>query len=155
MFAQMMIPHHEQAVDMSEILLAKDDVPADVLEALVVKPMTDVAEIVALAPLPLMTAILFGYLFWQLAHLPDRNDRFSLLPFIAMTAIMVLGFFGLAYSFYPYVVPDRTTIYEAAAAPESLMIVLVGAMVVIPVIAIYSIYAYRVFGGKATDLRYD
>lgn len=30
MFAQMMIPHHEQAVDMSEILLAKDDVPADV-----------------------------------------------------------------------------------------------------------------------------
>ena len=30
MFATMMIPHHEQAVDMSEILLAKDDVPADV-----------------------------------------------------------------------------------------------------------------------------
>ncbi|MBO6638660.1 MAG: cytochrome d ubiquinol oxidase subunit II [Roseitalea sp.] len=114
-----------------------------------------VPEIVALAPLPMMTAILFAFLFWQLAHLPDRNDRFSLLPFIAMTAIMVLGFFGLAYSFYPYVVPERTTIYEAAAAPESLMIVLVGAMVVIPVIAIYSIYAYRVFGGKATDLRYD
>ncbi|MFE7631367.1 DUF305 domain-containing protein [Kocuria sp. NPDC057446] len=30
MFAQMMIPHHEQAVDMSEMLLAKDDVPAEV-----------------------------------------------------------------------------------------------------------------------------
>ena len=30
MFAQMMIPHHRQAVDMSEILLAKEDVPAEV-----------------------------------------------------------------------------------------------------------------------------
>ena len=30
MFAQMMIPHHQQAVDRSETLLAKDDIPADV-----------------------------------------------------------------------------------------------------------------------------
>ncbi|ALU38938.1 hypothetical protein AS188_03340 [Kocuria flava] len=30
MFAQMMIPHHEQAVQMSEILLAGEDVPAEV-----------------------------------------------------------------------------------------------------------------------------
>ncbi|GAA1751459.1 DUF305 domain-containing protein [Kocuria aegyptia] len=29
MFAQMMLPHHEQAVDMSEMLLAKEDVPAE------------------------------------------------------------------------------------------------------------------------------
>ncbi|MCJ2194537.1 DUF305 domain-containing protein [Micrococcus luteus] len=32
MFAQMMIPHHQQAVEMSEMLLAKDDVPAEVAE---------------------------------------------------------------------------------------------------------------------------
>ena len=32
MFAQMMVPHHEQAVEMSEMLLAKDDVPAEVAE---------------------------------------------------------------------------------------------------------------------------
>ncbi|MDR2279724.1 MAG: DUF305 domain-containing protein [Gordonia sp. (in: high G+C Gram-positive bacteria)] len=32
MFAQMMLPHHEQALEMSDILLAKDDVPADVRE---------------------------------------------------------------------------------------------------------------------------
>lgn len=30
MFAQMMIPHHEQALEMSEILLSKDGVPEDV-----------------------------------------------------------------------------------------------------------------------------
>jgi uncharacterized protein (DUF305 family) len=32
MFAQMMLPHHEQAVEMSEMLLAKDDVPAEVAD---------------------------------------------------------------------------------------------------------------------------
>lgn len=32
MFAQMMIPHHEQAVTMSETLLAKDDIPEEVRE---------------------------------------------------------------------------------------------------------------------------
>ena len=30
MFAQMMIPHHQQAVEMSEMLLAKDNIPANV-----------------------------------------------------------------------------------------------------------------------------
>lgn len=30
MYAQMMIPHHEQAIEMSDIILSKDDVPADV-----------------------------------------------------------------------------------------------------------------------------
>lgn len=32
MFAQMMIPHHQQAVEMSETLLAKDDIPQNVAD---------------------------------------------------------------------------------------------------------------------------
>lgn len=112
-------------------------------------------ELIGLAPLPLITGGLFIFLFWQLSHLPDRNDRFSLVPFAGITMIMILGFFGLAYSFYPYVVPDQMTIYEAASAPESLFIILVGTLFVLPVIIGYSIFAYKVFGGKATDLRYD
>ncbi|WP_010542373.1 DUF305 domain-containing protein [Dietzia alimentaria] len=31
MFAQMMMPHHEQAIEMSDIILSKDDIPADVV----------------------------------------------------------------------------------------------------------------------------
>ena len=30
MFSQMMIPHHDQAVEMSDIILAKPDIPAEV-----------------------------------------------------------------------------------------------------------------------------
>ncbi|MEN0002123.1 MAG: cytochrome d ubiquinol oxidase subunit II [Pseudomonadota bacterium] len=114
-----------------------------------------IPEILALLPLPIMTLALFGFLFWQLLYLPDRNDRFSLVPFVGMVGIMTLGFAGLAYSFYPFVVPDRMTIYESASAPESLIIILFGTLFVLPVIIGYSIFSYRVFGGKATELRYD
>lgn len=112
-------------------------------------------EFIGLAPLPLITGGLFIFLFWQLAHLPHKKDRFSLLPFAGITGIMILGFFGLAYSFYPYVVPEKMTIYDAASAPESLLIILVGTLFVLPVIIGYSIFAYKVFGGKAGELRYD
>jgi hypothetical protein len=45
---------------------------------------------------------------------------------VASIALFTLAFAGLAYSFYPYVVPEKLTIYEAASAPESLIIILVG-----------------------------
>lgn len=32
MFAQMMLPHHEQAIEMSDIILAKDGIPQDVTQ---------------------------------------------------------------------------------------------------------------------------
>jgi cytochrome d ubiquinol oxidase subunit II len=68
---------------------------------------------------------------------------------------MLLGFSGMAYSFYPYIVPERLTIAEAAAAPESLLIILVGTAVVLPVILGYTVLAYVIFRGKATRLTYD
>jgi cytochrome d ubiquinol oxidase subunit II len=52
-------------------------------------------------------------------------------------------------------VPDRLTIVAAAAAPESLRIILWGTLFVLPVILGYSALSYWVFRGKATDLRYD
>jgi cytochrome d ubiquinol oxidase subunit II len=71
------------------------------------------------------------------------------------SALFALAYLGMAYSFYPYVVPERLTIYEAAAAPESLLIILIGACFVVPVILGYSVLAYVIFRGKATALRYD
>ena len=74
---------------------------------------------------------------------------------MASLALFSLAFLGLAYSFYPYVVPEQLTIYEAAAAPESLIIILAGALFVLPVILGYTALSYTVFRGKATTLRYD
>ena len=112
-------------------------------------------EIVLLAPLPVASGLLFLWLWRQSFQFPKEADRHSLLPFLTLALIFTLGFAGLAYSFYPYVVPDRLTIWQAAAAPESLGIVLAGTAFVLPVIIGYSFYAYRVFGGKAEDLSYE
>jgi cytochrome d ubiquinol oxidase subunit II len=64
-------------------------------------------------------------------------------------AIYVLSFLGLAYSLFPYVVMDRITIWQAAAHPSALKFVLVGTLIVLPFIVGYTVYVYRVFGGKA------
>jgi cytochrome d ubiquinol oxidase subunit II len=53
------------------------------------------------------------------------------------------------------VVPDRLTIYEAASAPESLFIILLGVIVVLPAILGYTALAYTIFRGKARELTYD
>jgi cytochrome d ubiquinol oxidase subunit II len=112
-------------------------------------------EILLLAPLPLVSALLIALLWAALRRLPTRDDSFAWFPFAAATLLMVLGFSGMAYSFYPYIVPESLTIAEAAAAPESLFIILVGTLFVLPVIAIYTVIAYIVFRGKATHLSYD
>ncbi|KQZ93987.1 cytochrome BD ubiquinol oxidase subunit II [Mesorhizobium sp. Root157] len=112
-------------------------------------------QMLYLSPLPILSALLFAWLWRQTFHLPKENDRHSIVPFLTLAAIFALGFAGLAWSFYPFVVPDRLTIWQAASAPESLAFILVGTVFVLPIIIFYSFYAYRVFGGKAGDLTYD
>lgn len=112
-------------------------------------------EIALLAPLPLVAGAVFLGLFILLGKVPFERDRWSWTPFAGGAAIFLLAFAGLAYSFYPFVVPDQLTIYEAASAPDSLMIILVGAVVVVPVIASYSVLSYWIFRGKAADDLYD
>ena len=91
-------------------------------------------------------------------RLPTRlakdNEYGAWVPFGATVGLFALAFQGLAYSLFPYLVIDRLTIWQAAAAPESLMFIFVGAPAVLPVIVGYSVFVYRVFGGKATQLDY-
>ncbi len=112
-------------------------------------------ELLLLAPLPLAAAAVFALVWLALRRLPTADDDYNWLPFVGGVGLFVLAFAGLAYSFYPYVVPDRLTIYAAASAPESLFIILLGTLVVMPVIMAYSVFAYVIFRGKATELRYD
>ncbi len=112
-------------------------------------------NIIGLMPIPLMTAALFVALWVFLRRMPRADHSLDLVPFMGASSLFVLGFLGLAYSFYPYVVPERLTIWQAASAPESLFIILAGAVVVLPFIAAYTAFSYHVFRGKATELRYD
>jgi cytochrome d ubiquinol oxidase subunit II len=112
-------------------------------------------ELIGLSSIPVAVGALFTVLVFALRHLPRSDHRLDWVPFAATFGIFVLCFQGLAYSFWPFVVPDRLTIFEAAAAPESLLIILFGAVFVLPVIGAYTVLVWRVFGGKARALRYE
>ncbi|MFD1215680.1 MULTISPECIES: cytochrome d ubiquinol oxidase subunit II [Microbulbifer] len=89
-----------------------------------------------------------------LRRLPKPEDRHCSLPFYTVVGIFILSFIGLAFSFYPEIVPGQLNIWEAASARASLQFILVGAVIVVPVILLYTAFSYRVFRGKATDLSY-
>ncbi len=112
-------------------------------------------ELALLAPFPILSGALVLLIWITLRRLPMPGDRLAWVPFVAATALFALSFLGLAYSFYPFVVPDKLTIYEAASAPESLFIILIGTAVVLPLILCYTVLAYTIFRGKAVDLSYD
>ena len=94
------------------------------------------------AQVPLLTAIL-AYAFWRAL----RRGR-ELAPFLITLGLFALTFLGLCISMFPYVVPRALTIHDAAAPESSLVFMLVGAVVLIPVILGYTAWAYWVFRGK-------
>lgn len=75
-------------------------------------------------------------------------------PFAGAVAIYVLAFLGLAYSIFPYVVVDRMTIWDAASHDSALWFMFWGAAIVLPFIAGYTVFAYRVFRGKVREALY-
>ncbi|WP_193161654.1 cytochrome d ubiquinol oxidase subunit II [Microbulbifer hainanensis] len=89
-----------------------------------------------------------------LRRLPKLHDRHCWMPFVNVLLIFVLCFTGLAFSFYPEIVPGKLTIWQAASAPESLSFIFVGAVIVVPLILAYTVFSYWVFHGKATQLQY-
>lgn len=107
-----------------------------------------------LLPIPIITTALVFMLDRVLTTLPRHDDSLSWVPFAGTVSLFMLASGGLAYSLYPYLLIDHMTIWEAAADPEALRVVLIGAMVVLPVIVLYSAYSYRVFWGKAQPLLY-
>ncbi|MDR7149825.1 cytochrome d ubiquinol oxidase subunit II [Hydrogenophaga palleronii] len=110
-------------------------------------------ELIALMAIPLMTG---GCLLAVRALLRTRQVRGPLcwLPFVLLVLVFVLGFLGLAYSLYPYVVLDQLTIWDAASSPEALKVILVGVCISVPAIAGYTVFSYRVFRGKTSELKY-
>jgi cytochrome d ubiquinol oxidase subunit II len=111
-------------------------------------------EFVALLPIPIATAAALLALH-ALLDSPRIRGRLCWLPFLLVVAVLVLGFLGLAYSLFPYVVMDGLTVWQAASSPAALKVILAGIAVSVPAIAAYTVMSYRVFGGKATALHYD
>lgn len=112
-------------------------------------------DILILAPVPIITVLLVGWLEVVLRDLPITPNKGCWRPFAMTVGIFLMCLIGLAYSFYPYIVPGQLKIVDSASAPESLMIILIGALIVLPFMIGYTIYAYKVFHGKTKELSYN
>lgn len=115
-------------------------------------------NLLLLAPVPLFTLLLVVIAAVALRRLPSglaRGDESGAwIPFAAGIGIFMLGFYGLAYSLFPWLVPQRMDLWQAAAAPGSLIFILIGVVIVLPMILGYTFFAYWVFRGKASGLDY-
>jgi cytochrome d ubiquinol oxidase subunit II len=69
-------------------------------------------------------------------------------PFVFTLALVFLGYSGLGISVWPNVVPPNISIWQAAAPPQSQGFALIGALLIIPIILMYTIWSYYVFRGK-------
>jgi len=112
-----------------------------------------IPEFIALFPIPLMTIVALLVARGMLNSHRVR-EKLCWVPFSMIVTVFMLGFFGLAYSLFPFVVMDRLTIWQAASSPAALKFILVGVAITVPAIAGYTVLTYRVFGGKATELKY-
>jgi len=96
-------------------------------------------NMVMLSPVPLATAGSVVALWMALA----RRQRYT--PFLLATVLFILCYTGLAVSLFPYIIPPGITIWQAAAAPDSQLFMLYGAIPILPIILGYTAYSYYVF----------
>lgn len=140
------------------LCVAAVSVVTPLVSASIAEKWFSLPEFLLLLPLPLVTAVLFVLLFFGVPRLMKQqqggNDRYCWLPFAATVGIFLLSFHGLAYSVFPDVIIDEMTIWEAAGPAQGLWVILIGAVVVLPAILGYTVFAYRVFWGKTRDLSY-
>lgn len=72
-------------------------------------------------------------------------------PFVYTLILTVLGAICLVGFLLPYIVPFQVTIFQAAAPRSTLTFSLVGAVIFIPIVLIYTCYIYYVFRGKVPE----
>ena len=94
--------------------------------------------------MPLACVVLF-VLLWRDLHRKNENR-----PFFLIQGVFLMNYIGLGVSMWPWLVPFEVTFRQAAAAPESQSLLIVGTAILLPVILAYTGYCYYVFRGKSS-----
>ncbi|MEX0732802.1 MAG: cytochrome d ubiquinol oxidase subunit II [Aquisalimonadaceae bacterium] len=95
-------------------------------------------------PVPVVTALLTVLMIHAL------RTRKDYVPFFCSMGLFLLCYTGLAISLWPNVIQPDISLWDAAAAPNSQLFLLLGVLVTIPVILMYTTWTYWVFRGKVT-----
>jgi cytochrome d ubiquinol oxidase subunit II len=102
-----------------------------------------------LSPVPLLT-LLAAWLTWR-----SLNGTTDAGAFIGAVCLFALSYLGIAISLWPFIVPHKFTLWEAASSNTTQAFLLVGTLFLLPVILVYSGWSYWVFRGKVrADIGY-
>ncbi|MEY4907659.1 MAG: hypothetical protein RL260_1377 [Pseudomonadota bacterium] len=93
-------------------------------------------------PVPLLVVLAMLGLWRALRGTKDSA------AFVYTLVLIVLGYSGLGISIWPNIIPPDVSIYAAAGPPQSLGFALVGALLIVPMILMYTAWGYWVFRGK-------
>jgi cytochrome d ubiquinol oxidase subunit II len=94
------------------------------------------------SPVPLLVALSI----WQLSKSLRGESHAG--PFVLTLVLVFLGYSGLGISLWPNIIPPAVSIRDAAGPPQSLGFALVGALLIVPMILMYTAWSYWVFRGK-------
>jgi cytochrome d ubiquinol oxidase subunit II len=99
-------------------------------------------NLILFAPVPLLVGGAIWWLLRALGRTPERG------PFIAALGLIFLGYTGMAISIWPHIVPPTISIWAAASPPQSQGFTLLGTLLILPFILMYTVWSYYVFRGK-------
>lgn len=99
-------------------------------------------QLIYFSPVPILVLV-FSFLAFRAC-----KQRKELSPFIYTLALVLLAYTGFLISLWPYIIPPSVTIWEAAAPQSSQLFTLIGALLLIPIIIIYTALSYWVFRDK-------
>jgi cytochrome d ubiquinol oxidase subunit II len=103
-----------------------------------------IPNIYFLFPMPMLSLIMLAML-WRDLH-SGREYR----PFLLSLGLFLMNYVGLGISLWPWLVPFEISFRQAAAAPESQSLLLIGTAIMLPLVLAYVGYCYYVFRGKTS-----
>ncbi len=107
-------------------------------------------DMLYLSPVPIITAA-FALFEWRMLN----NPQAEMAPFMGAVGLFLMSYLGIAISLFPMIVPHHLTLWQAAAAPETQMFLIIGTMFLLPIICMYTAWSYWVFRGKVrADIGY-
>ena len=95
--------------------------------------------------IPILGLLFVGLLLRSLKRCEENS------PLVYTFLVFSISFIGLGFVIFPNIIPPSVTIYQAAAAPSSLVFMLTFIGFLIPIVLSYNIYNYVVFRGKIID----
>jgi len=84
----------------------------------------------------------------MLALLRTLRGAGHVAPFLLTLGLIFLSYSGLGISLWPNIIPPSVSIWDAAGPDQSLGFTLVGTLLIVPFILMYTGWAYWVFRGK-------